>query len=63
MAGKKKCYQFVKDTYQISNQEIDDLKKSAEKDDYLDSKIVFNYVEEHKDRFRSVNNETRGKQV
>lgn len=47
---EKKCYQFVKDTYQISNQEIDDLKKSAEKDDYLDSKIVFKYVEEHKDR-------------
>lgn len=43
MAGKKKCYQFVKDTYQISNQEIDDLKKICGERDYLDSKIVFNY--------------------
>ena len=41
---------FVKDTYQMSDSEIKDLEHQAEKDHFLDYKVIYKYVEEHKDR-------------
>ena len=42
--------QFVRDTYQMSDSEIRDLENQAEKDDFFDYKVIYKYVEEHKDR-------------
>ena len=41
---------FVKDTYQMGDSEIKDLEHQAEKDHFLDYKVIYKYVEEHKDR-------------
>lgn len=41
---------FVKDTYHMSDSEIKDLEHQAEKDHFLDYKVIYKYVEEHKDR-------------
>ena len=37
---------FVKEVYDMDEQEIQDLKVKAEKDGFLDYKVIYKYVEE-----------------
>ena len=39
---------FVKEVYDLDEQEIQDLKTKAEKDGFLDYKVIYKYVEENK---------------
>lgn len=52
--------QFVRETYQMSDQEIKELEDRAGKKDFLDYKVVYKYVEEHKDRLLVVDERNMG---
>ena len=42
--------QFVRKIYQMSDAQIQELEDQAEKDDFLNYKVIYKYVEEHKDQ-------------